>query len=66
MVLAESEQVNDGLWKYYLANLEIDLLIFEDFYLLDPSSDAHILEDVDGYVDYRRLTRLVGSQVHSG
>lgn len=59
VVLAESKQVNDGLREDDLADLKVDLLIFEDLYFLYPPPDPHILEDVDGDVNDVRLARAL-------
>ena len=51
VVLAQPEEVNDGFWEDDFAYFEVDLLVFEDLDLLDPATDAHVLEDVDCDVD---------------
>ena len=54
-VFTKSEKVDDGLGEYDFAYLEIDLLVLKDLYFLDPTTDANVLEDVDGDVDNGRL-----------
>lgn len=59
LVFAETKEVDDGFGEYDFAYFEVDLLVFEDLYFLDPASDAYILENVDGDVDDWRLAWLV-------
>ena len=51
-ILAQAEEMDDGLGEDDFANFEVDLFIFEDLNLLNPAADANILEDVDGDVNY--------------
>ena len=53
LVLAQPEQLDYGLREDYLADLEVDLLAFQDLDLLDPAPDPHVLEDVYRDVYYR-------------
>ena len=64
LVLAESEEVDDGFWKDDLAYLEIDLFVCEDLNLLNPATNAHILENVYRNVYDRRLARTLLSLLH--
>ena len=56
LILAETEEMNNGLGEYYFAYLEVYLFVLEDLDLLDPPPDAHVLEDVDSNVDDGRFT----------
>lgn len=42
----------DGFRKDDFAYFKIDLLIFEYFYLINPSFNTHILKNVNGQIDY--------------
>jgi len=59
LVLAKPEEMDDGLREDDLADLEINLLVLEYLNLLNPAVDAHVLEDVDGNVDYRGFVGLL-------
>ena len=50
VVFADPEEVDDRLWENDLAYLKVNLLVFQDFYLFDPATDAHVLKDVDRQV----------------
>lgn len=43
--------MDDSLWEDDLADLEVNLLIFEDLDFLDPPPNAYILKDVDRNVN---------------
>ena len=64
MALAESEEMNHGFRKYDFADLEVDLLVFEDIDFLYPPADANILEYIDSDVDNCWLT-WAGTLVHT-
>ena len=51
VIFAEAEEMDDGFREDDFAYFEVDLLVFEDLNLLDPATDAHVLEDVDCDVD---------------
>jgi len=59
LILAKSEEMDDGLGEDDLTDLKVNLLIFEYFDLLDPSPNTHILKDVNCDVDDSWFTRLV-------
>lgn len=59
LILAKSEEMDDGLGEDDLTYLKVNLLIFEYLDLLDPSTNTHILKDVDSDVDDSWFTRLV-------
>ncbi len=51
-VLIDADELDDGLWEDDLADVNIDMLAFEDFYLVDPSLYPNVLEDVYCQVYY--------------
>jgi hypothetical protein len=51
LILTKSKQMYDSLGEYDLTNFKVNLLIFKYFDLLNPSSNTHILEDIDRDVD---------------
>ena len=56
--------MDHGFRKYDFADLEVDLLVFEDIDLLYPPADAHILEYIYSDVDNGWLT-WAGTLVHT-
>lgn len=55
LVFTKAEKMNDSLRKDDFAYLEVYLLIFEDFYLLNPSSNTHVLKNIDCDVNNGRF-----------
>lgn len=51
--------MDDSLWEDDLADLEVNLLIFEDLDFLDPPPNAYILKDVDCNVNDIWLSRTL-------
>jgi hypothetical protein len=51
-VLIDAYQLDDSLRKDDLANIDIDVLAFQDLYLIDPSLYTHVLEDIYRQVYY--------------
>lgn len=64
VVFAEPEEVDDRFWENDLADLEVDLFIFQNLDFLDPPPNAHVLEDVDRDVDDVRFPRPFDSLRH--
>lgn len=50
LILVYTNELNNCLWKDDFADLEIDLLVFEDLDLVYPTFNTHVLEDVYGEV----------------
>lgn len=51
-VFADADEFNNGLGKDDLADVDIDMLAFQDFYLVNPPLNSHVLEDVYCQVYY--------------
>ena len=56
LVLAETEEMDNGLREYDFAYLKVYLLTLEYLDFLNPPPNAYVLEDVDGNVDDGRFT----------